>query len=216
LDAVARHSHALKVSVGLSDTSRLPGVLASLGLTPAAFASRNSDLVVTLDGKVSPQLSSLSEMLYATSNWFPSSLINAEALFLYSLLPQVLGFMPVDIIVDACAHIRILKSKPDSGVPPTLEVALVPPTERGQFPGLFLFSTPSRLIRPVRNLRTNAQEYIGSFEQVGRSWVGTVFFFCFRYGGASITHTLSLCLSLSLSLSLSLFISLSLYLSLER
>lgn len=117
-----------EVSTGHSDTSRVPGVLKSLGLVPVAFSSRNTDLVVMLDGKV-------------------------------------MGFLPEDIIVEACAHIRILKSQPDSGVPATLEVALVLPTERGQFPGLFLFSTPSRMIRPVRNLRTNGPEYIGSFEQ---------------------------------------------------
>ncbi len=36
----------------------------------------------------------------------------------------------------------------------------------GQFPGLFLFATPSRMMRPVLNLATNTHELIGSFEQV--------------------------------------------------
>ena len=37
---------------------------------------------------------------------------------------------------------------------------------KGQFPGVFLFTTPARMIRPVTNLRTNSREYIGTFEQV--------------------------------------------------
>ena len=48
----------------------------------------------------------------------------------------------------------------------TLEIGLVPMLKRGQYPGLFLFSTPSRMVRPVINLATNVIEMIGSFEQV--------------------------------------------------
>ena len=38
--------------------------------------------------------------------------------------------------------------------------------KQGQFPGLFLFSNPARMVRPVINLATNVTEMIGSFEQV--------------------------------------------------
>lgn len=48
-----------------------------------------------------------------------------------------------------------------------LEIALVMPSTRGTYPGLFLFSTPARMMRPVINLRGRLQEMIGSFEQVG-------------------------------------------------
>lgn len=51
-------------------------------------------------------------------------------------------------------------------VPATLEIGLVPVLKNGQYPGLFLFSTPARMMRPVRNLATGTQELIGSFEQV--------------------------------------------------
>ncbi len=53
-------------------------------------------------------------------------------------------------------------------VPPTLEVGLVPLLQGGQFPALFLFTTPARMMRPVRNLSTDTEELIGSLEQVGR------------------------------------------------
>lgn len=38
--------------------------------------------------------------------------------------------------------------------------------QKGQYPGLFLFVGPARMMRPVRNLIANKIEYIGSFEQV--------------------------------------------------
>ena len=51
-------------------------------------------------------------------------------------------------------------------VPATLEIGFVPMLERGQYPGLFLFSTPARMMRPVLNMATGTTELIGSFEQV--------------------------------------------------
>lgn len=51
-------------------------------------------------------------------------------------------------------------------VPPTLEIAYVPVSKGGQYPGIFLFTSPSRMMRPVVNLSTNTVELIGSFEQV--------------------------------------------------
>ena len=50
-------------------------------------------------------------------------------------------------------------------LPRILEAALVMPQDRGQFPGLFLHATPSRMMRPVRQLKTNLVEFVGSFEQ---------------------------------------------------
>ncbi len=50
-------------------------------------------------------------------------------------------------------------------VPPTLKIGMVPLLQGGH---LFLFTTPARMMRPVRNLSTDTEELIGSFEQVGR------------------------------------------------
>lgn len=51
-------------------------------------------------------------------------------------------------------------------VPAVLEIGLVPLRQNAQYPGLFLFSTPARMMRPVVNLSTKSEELIGSFEQV--------------------------------------------------
>jgi len=53
-------------------------------------------------------------------------------------------------------------------VPPTLEIAFIPPGSGRQYPGVFLFSSPARMMRPVKYLATGDTEYVGSFEQVVR------------------------------------------------
>ncbi len=52
-------------------------------------------------------------------------------------------------------------------IPAMMEIALVMPSGRGgQFPGLFLYTSPARMMRPVRYLPTGDTEWIGTFEQV--------------------------------------------------
>ena len=49
-----------------------------------------------------------------------------------------------------------------------MEVALIPMTGKPSlYPGLFLFTTPCRLVRPVQNLELGKEELIGTMEQVG-------------------------------------------------
>lgn len=55
-------------------------------------------------------------------------------------------------------------------IPPWMEVALIPMTGKPSlYPGLFLFTTPCRLVRPVQNLELGREELIGTMEQVGTS-----------------------------------------------
>lgn len=51
-------------------------------------------------------------------------------------------------------------------IPPDLEIGYVPSRFKMQYPGLFLFSDPSRLVRQVEHLRTKKMEMIGPFEQI--------------------------------------------------
>ena len=41
-----------------------------------------------------------------------------------------------------------------------------PPSRGGQYPGLYLFSTRARMMRPVKYLANNRDDQVGSFEQV--------------------------------------------------
>eukprot|EP00040_Diaphanoeca_grandis_P032793 m.199573 g.199573 ORF g.199573 m.199573 type:complete len:1144 (-) comp32739_c0_seq2:126-3557(-) len=80
---------------------------------------------------------------------------------------KVLGFVEAARAKEIADSLRMLKvNKKEKRVPQSLEIALVPKSIRGQFPGLYLFSQFGRMIRPVLNLRTNTEEFIGTFEQV--------------------------------------------------
>lgn len=69
--------------------------------------------------------------------------------------------------VDATKIINKLRQfKIDGQVPEMMEIAYIPPQVGGQFPGLFLFVGPARMMRPVKNLALDKVEYIGSLEQV--------------------------------------------------
>ena len=73
-------------------------------------------------------------------------------------------------VPDRCAarfvdKLRMLKVRGEQ-VPNTLEIAFVPRTQNGQYPGIFLFSAPARMMRPVYNLAARAVELVGTFEQI--------------------------------------------------
>ncbi|RXG54467.1 DNA-directed RNA polymerase I subunit RPA2 [Armadillidium vulgare] len=46
------------------------------------------------------------------------------------------------------------------------EIVLIEETTKGQYPALFLFTSPARMMRPVINVKLNAKEYVGTFEQL--------------------------------------------------
>lgn len=39
-------------------------------------------------------------------------------------------------------------------------------TSGGQYPGLYLFTSPARMMRPVMNLQSGTIEFVGTFEQM--------------------------------------------------
>ena len=79
---------------------------------------------------------------------------------------KVVGFLANGSAQSVADQLRMLKVTGDDRIPPTTEIALVLPSVRGQYPGMYLFTQPARMIRPVHNLRANKQEWIGTFEQV--------------------------------------------------
>lgn len=88
----------------------------------------------------------------------------AAKLFIVLLEGKVLGHIRQ---ADATKIVDKLRSlKIEGHLPEMMEIAYVPYKKKGQFPGLFLFVGPARMMRPVRNLALNKIEYIGSMEQV--------------------------------------------------
>eukprot|EP00056_Hartaetosiga_gracilis_P011625 m.177015 g.177015 ORF g.177015 m.177015 type:complete len:1133 (-) comp13541_c0_seq10:42-3440(-) len=78
----------------------------------------------------------------------------------------VVGRCDVNKLKSLAATLRQLKVVGHADVPEVLEIGVVPPTRKGQYPGLYLFTNPCRMLRPVIHLATNKTEYISTFEQV--------------------------------------------------
>ncbi|KAJ4845829.1 DNA-directed RNA polymerase I subunit 2 [Turnera subulata] len=84
---------------------------------------------------------------------------------------RVVGSFPSGEVEKVVAHLRRLKVSRTSVIPDDLEVGYVPLSMGSAFPGLYLFTSPSRFIRPVRNISIPSEEgqnieLIGPFEQV--------------------------------------------------
>jgi len=79
---------------------------------------------------------------------------------------RVIGGAPAKLCKSIASQLRSLKVQEKPTVPPTLEVAFIPPaTKGGPYPGLFLFTVGARLVRPVLQRATGRTEYIGPMEQ---------------------------------------------------
>uniref|UniRef100_A0A665TZI2 DNA-directed RNA polymerase subunit beta n=1 Tax=Echeneis naucrates TaxID=173247 RepID=A0A665TZI2_ECHNA len=79
----------------------------------------------------------------------------------------VVGWLEAElapVVVDSLRRFKVLKEKK---IPPWTEIVLVPKTGKASlYPGLFLFTTPCRMVRPVRNLALGKEELVGTFEQL--------------------------------------------------
>ncbi|KAA8537344.1 hypothetical protein F0562_026969 [Nyssa sinensis] len=84
---------------------------------------------------------------------------------------RVVGSIPSDVVEKAVTHLRRLKLSANTAIPDDLEVGYIPLSLGGAYPGLYLFTSPSRFVRPVRNISVPPEEshdieLIGPFEQV--------------------------------------------------
>jgi DNA-directed RNA polymerase I subunit RPA2 len=96
---------------------------------------------------------------YATS-------VDGRANLCVQLDGRVIGWARPATAKQLATSLRIWKTEGTHGVPLDLEVGFVPFAEGGQYPGLYLFSSRSRMMRPVKYLANGRDDQIGSFEQV--------------------------------------------------
>ncbi|KAI1004241.1 DNA-directed RNA polymerase I subunit [Podosphaera aphanis] len=61
--------------------------------------------------------------------------------------------------------LRYWKVEGGHGVPKELEIGYIPPSESGAYPGMYMESTPSRMIRPVKYLPLDKEDFVGPHEQ---------------------------------------------------
>ncbi|RXW25414.1 hypothetical protein EST38_g453 [Candolleomyces aberdarensis] len=78
----------------------------------------------------------------------------------------VIGWARPAVAVQLARNLRIWKTEDMNNVPLDLEIGFVPESEGGQYPGLFLFSTKARMMRPVKYIPNSRDDQVGSFEQV--------------------------------------------------
>ncbi|KAJ6610421.1 DNA-directed RNA polymerase I polypeptide 2 [Mycena sp. CBHHK59/15] len=78
-----------------------------------------------------------------------------------SFSPSVDGRKNLCVQLDGCV---IGWARP--AIAAQLAIGLVPESKGGQYPGLFLFSTRARMMRPVKYLANGRDDQVGPFEQV--------------------------------------------------
>nr|WCZ58694.1 DNA-directed RNA polymerase I subunit RPA2 [Seculamonas ecuadoriensis] len=76
---------------------------------------------------------------------------------------RVIGGVGMGRVYPMLTELHCMKARGE--LPHHLELALIPPARYGPFPGLYLFSSIARMMRPVQNLLVGKQEYVGSLEQ---------------------------------------------------
>lgn len=78
---------------------------------------------------------------------------------------RILGFCSpkqAQIIGDTLRHLKVEGSH---GIPAELEIGYVPNSNGGQYPGIYIFSQAARMIRPVKYLPLDKEDFVGPFEQ---------------------------------------------------
>ncbi|KOC65372.1 DNA-directed RNA polymerase I subunit RPA2 [Habropoda laboriosa] len=79
---------------------------------------------------------------------------------------KLIGLIDDSIIARVTDKLRLLKIEGEE-IPCTMEIVWVPKKNvPAQYPGLYLFTSPARMMRPVMNLAAKKVEYIGTFEQI--------------------------------------------------
>ncbi|EKM59942.1 uncharacterized protein PHACADRAFT_115318 [Phanerochaete carnosa HHB-10118-sp] len=95
-----------------------------------------------------------------------STLVDGRRNLCIQLDGRVIGWAPQNTAQRLATSLRIWKTEGKHNVPLDLEIGYVPTSQGGQYPGLYLFSSRSRMMRPVKYLSNGRNDQIGSFEQV--------------------------------------------------
>lgn len=91
--------------------------------------------------------------------------INVSQSLSIQLDGKVIGFCSAKRAMEIAQLLRHWKVSGDNKIPLELEIGFVSPSNGGLYPGLYLFSSPSRMIRPVKYISLDKLDYVGPFEQ---------------------------------------------------
>jgi DNA-directed RNA polymerase I subunit RPA2 len=79
---------------------------------------------------------------------------------------RIIGWATDSLARHASQVLRLWKLTGEHSIPLDLEIGYVPTSNGGQYPGLYIFSTQARMIRPAKHLATGKEDWLGPFEQV--------------------------------------------------
>eukprot|EP01114_Cavostelium_apophysatum_P011466 TRINITY_DN2573_c0_g1_i3.p1 TRINITY_DN2573_c0_g1~~TRINITY_DN2573_c0_g1_i3.p1 ORF type:complete len:1133 (+),score=312.71 TRINITY_DN2573_c0_g1_i3:209-3607(+) len=130
----------------LLDNSVIPEILVSLGMEPISSSFNNSkNLTVVVDGRVVGKIN-------------PQRAV--------AIVEHLRALKCKTFASDKKKRSKAEGKAPFNGVPAETETMLILPSTNGRFPGLFIATTPTRMVRPVKNLKTGQIELIGIAEQI--------------------------------------------------
>jgi DNA-directed RNA polymerase I subunit RPA2 len=78
---------------------------------------------------------------------------------------KILGWCTPNQSLAISDTLRYWKVDGTHGVPKELEICYVPNSHGGQYPGVYMSSAPSRMIRPVKYLPLDKEDFVGPQEQ---------------------------------------------------
>ncbi|CAG8479706.1 9635_t:CDS:10 [Acaulospora morrowiae] len=90
--------------------------------------------------------------------------INGKDKICVQLDGKILGWCSSKHAQSIADRLRILKI--EEKIPIDIEIGFIPPSNGGQYPGIYIFSSSGRMMRPVKFLANGKTDMVGSFEQV--------------------------------------------------
>ncbi|KAF6840110.1 DNA-directed RNA polymerase i subunit beta [Colletotrichum plurivorum] len=78
---------------------------------------------------------------------------------------RIVGFCTPRESLRIADTLRHWKVEGTHGVPLHLEIGYVPPSNGGSYPGIYLASAPARMVRPVKYLPLDKEDFVGPYEQ---------------------------------------------------
>lgn len=95
-----------------------------------------------------------------------ASSIDGRRMVVVSLDGRIIGYASPAKSKALANMLRKKKTEGDPKVPLDMEIGYIPVTKGGQYPGLYLFTSRARMMRPVRYLENGNIDHLGTFEQV--------------------------------------------------
>ncbi|KAL0475805.1 DNA-directed RNA polymerase [Neurospora intermedia] len=78
---------------------------------------------------------------------------------------RIVGWCTPEECKSIAETLRYWKVNGENGVPLQLEIGYVPPSNGGSYPGLYMSSQPARMVRPVKYLPLQKEDFVGPQEQ---------------------------------------------------